>query len=155
MSIAYRVQDYIAEHDVPWEPVRHQQSGSSRQAAKLAQVRPDRLAKAVLLEDRDGYVLAVIGADHRLDVSELSSALQRELWLASEPEVSKLFSDCAPGAVPPVGPAYGIPTVWDASLADKPDVYFEGGDHRTLVHMSGVDFSDLMRPARSLPWRYH
>ena len=155
MSIAYRVQDYIAEHDVPWEAVRHQQSESSRETVRTAHVPPDRLAKAVLLEDRDGYVLAVIGADHRLDVSELSAALQRELWLASEPELSMLFPDCAPGAVPAVGPAYGIPTVWEASLAEKPDVYFEGGDHRTLVHMSGPDFCELMAPARSLPWRYH
>lgn len=155
MSIAYRVQDYIAEHDVAWEPVRHQQSASSREAARRAHVRPDRLAKAVLLEDRDGYVLAVIGADHRLDVSELSAALQRELWLASEPELSMLFPDCAPGAVPPVGAAYGIPTVWDASLAEKPEVFFEAGDHRTLVHMSGTDFCELMQPARPLPWRYH
>jgi Ala-tRNA(Pro) deacylase len=155
MSIAYRVQDYIAEHEVAWEPLRHRPSGSSREAARTAHVRPDRLAKAVLLEDRDGYVLAVIGADHRLDVSELSAALQRELWLASERELSMLFPDCEPGAVPPVGLAYGIPTVWDASLAEKPDVYFEGGDHRTLVRVSGPDFCELMRPARSLPWRYH
>lgn len=155
MSIAYRVQDYIAEHGVAWETVRHQPSGSSREAARYAHVRPDRLAKAILLEDDDGYVLAVIGADHRLDVQALSEALQRELWLASEPELSVLFPDCEPGAVPPVGTAYGIRTVWEAGLADKPEIYFEGGDHRTLVHMSGTDFYDLMQPARSLPWRYH
>jgi Ala-tRNA(Pro) deacylase len=155
MSIPYRVQDYIAEHEVAWDLVRHQASGSSREAARLAHVSPDRLAKAVVLEDEDGYVLAVIGADHRLDVPALNETLQRDLRLASEPELSVLFPDCAPGAVPPVGGAYGIPTVWDAGLAEQPEVYFEGGDHRTLVHISGPDFCELMQPARHLRWPYH
>lgn len=30
------------------------------------------------------------------------------------------------------------------SLADAADVYFEGGDHRTLVHVSGADFRNLI-----------
>ena len=150
MSIAYGVQDYIAEHDLPWEPVPHPASQSCMEAARFAHVPPDRLAKAVVLEDDDGYVLAVIPANCRLDLRELGAALQRDLWLASERELLELFADCAPGAVPPVGEGYGIPTVWDASLGHKPDVYFEGGDHRTLVHMSGPDFCELMRSAHPL-----
>jgi Ala-tRNA(Pro) deacylase len=63
---------------------------------------------------------------------------------------ARLFADCDRGAVPPVGEAYGIPTVWDDSLGDLPDVYFEGGDHRTLIHMSGPDFAELMRGARPM-----
>jgi Ala-tRNA(Pro) deacylase len=147
MSIAYRVQDYIAEQALPWDAVPHGPSHSSMEAARLAHVPPDRVAKAVLLEDPDGYVLAVIAANRRLDLPGIGEALRRDLRLASEPELPELFRDCAPGAVPPVGAAYGIPTVWDRGLGDKPDVYFEGGDHRTLVHMSGADFCELMRCA--------
>jgi Ala-tRNA(Pro) deacylase len=155
MSIAYRVQDYIAEHDLVWDPVPHGESKTSIEMARLAHVRPDRVAKAVMLEDRDGYVLAVIGADRRLDLSEFDLALHRDLWLASEFELRALFSDCAPGAVPPVGPAYGVQTVWDESLGEKPDVYFEGGDHRTLVHMSGAEFCELMHSAQPLHRGHH
>jgi Ala-tRNA(Pro) deacylase len=155
MSIAYRVQDYIAEHDLAWDAVPHRGSQTSRETARLAHVLPDRVAKAVILEDRYGYVLAVIGADRRLDVSALDAALRRDLRLASESELRTLFSDCAPGAVPPVGPAYGVTTVWDESLGEKPDVYFEGGDHHTLVHMSGADFCELMRSAQPLHRRHH
>jgi len=150
MSIAYRVQDYIAAHDLPWDPVAHRISNSCMEAARFADVPPDRLAKAVVLEDRDGYVVAVVPANHRVDLSELAEKLHRDLSLASEREVQGLFSDCAPGAVPPVGEAYGIPTVWEKCLAEKPDVYFEGGDHHTLVHMSGPHFYELMSSARPL-----
>lgn len=155
MSIAYRVQDYIAEQALPWDPVPHRASHSSLEAAQLAHVPPDAVAKAVVLEDRDGYVLAVLAAHRRLDLPEIGAALQRDLWLASEPQLLELFSDCALGAVPPVGAAYGIPTVWDQSLGDKRDVYFEGGDHCTLVHMSGADFCELMRSAQPLRRELH
>jgi len=151
MSIAYRVQDYIAEQALPWDPVPHRPSHSSMESARLAHVPPDRVAKAVVLEDPYGYVLAVIAAHRRLDLTGIGEALRRDLRLASEPELPELFSDCASGAVPPVGAAYGIPTVWDRSLGEQPDVYFEGGDHRTLVHMSGADFCELMRSADTVP----
>jgi len=150
MSIAYRVQDFIAAHDLPWDPVAHRMSNSCMEAARFADVPPDRLAKAVVLEDSDGYVLAVVPANHRVDLSELGEKLHRDLTLASERELQALFSDCAPGAVPPIGEAYGIPTVWEESLGDKPDIYFEGGDHHTLVHMSGPHFHELMSSARPL-----
>lgn len=153
MSIAYRVQNYIAERELPWDPVGHRASQSSMETAHYAHVPPDRLAKAIVLEDREGYVVAVVAAHRRIDVAELGEALGRDLWLAAEPELLELFADCAPGAVPAVGEAYGISTFWDETLADKPDVYFEGGDHCTLVHMSGADFSELMRSAR--PLRIH
>lgn len=150
MSIAYRVQDYIAEQALAWDPIVHPASQSSREAARLAHVPSERLAKAVLLEDSFGYVLAVTAADHRIDLREVGAVLRRELRLAGESALRTLFSDCAYGAVPPVGAAYGIPTVWDARLGEQPEVYFEGGDHRTLVHMSGADFCELMRSARTL-----
>jgi len=34
-------------------------------------------------------------------------------------------------------------------------VYFEGGDHRTLVHLSGPDFGKLMHNAWPLRYYLH
>lgn len=151
MSIAYRVQDYIAENGLAWDPVAHAVSQSCMEAARLAGVPAHRVAKAIVLKDAYGYLEVVIPANGHLDVRPLCRALYRDLQLASEAELQQLFSDCAIGAVPPVGSAYGLPTLWDESLGDGSDVYFEGGDHRTLVHMSGADFGELMRSARALP----
>lgn len=36
-----------------------------------------------------------------------------------------------------------------------PDMYFEAGDHRTLVHMSGPAFAELMHNARPLRHYIH
>jgi len=68
--------------------------------------------------------------------------------LASEHEVAELFQDCARGAIPAVGECYGLDVVVDASIDEQLDVYFEGGDHATLVHMTGAQFAGLTATAR-------
>ena len=71
-------------------------------------------------------------------------------------KLGELFADCKPGAIPPVGAAYGIKTYWDEELGTRAEVYFEAGDHQTLVHMSGADFGKLMRKsATRLPESCH
>ena len=65
-----------------------------------------------------------------------------------EEQVETLFLDCEPGSVPALGAAYGLNVVVDDSLAQQPDIYFEGGDHANLVHISGTSFQKLMKDAR-------
>ena len=36
----------------------------------------------------------------------------------------------------------------DDSIQEQPDVYLEGGDHTTLIHISQAQFSRLMSGAR-------
>jgi Ala-tRNA(Pro) deacylase len=152
MSIAYRVQDYIADRRVPWDPLVHEPSTCCMDAAHLAHVPPDHVAKAVLLEGRDGVaIMAVIPANRRLDLAALGEEVADEFALIHEDRLAQLFPDCAPGAIPPVGVAYAVRTYWDPHLGDWNDVWFEGGDHRTLVHMKGADFASLMRFAWPLP----
>ena len=58
-------------------------------------------------------------------------------------------------AVPPIGFAYGVDTVWDTSLGDKESVWFEAGDHESLVHLSGRQFHELMAPAERGQFSHH
>ena len=151
MAVAPRLRQYIAERDIAWDALEHPASSCGLDAAHRAGVPPGELAKAVLLEDDYGYLIAVVPTDRRLQLAQIRAGLERDLRLASEAEVARLFPDCEPGAVPPLGEAYGIATVWDAALARKPDVYFEGGDHRTLVHVTGDEFASLMTAADRIP----
>jgi Ala-tRNA(Pro) deacylase len=116
--------------------------------AEAAHVPGDRLAKTVVIHLEDGYVLAVVPSNHRVDLGDLQELLGRRLGLAAETEVGRLFGDCDLGAVPPVGAAYGLPAVVDRSLSGLDRVWFEGGDHRTLISVTGADFDRLMREAR-------
>jgi Ala-tRNA(Pro) deacylase len=122
---------------------------TSNQTAFSAHVPRARVAKAVLLGDDEHYILAIVPASGRVDTRALCELLgKRELTLAGEDEIALMFPDCELGAIPPVGPAYGVDTVVDASLLVQPDVYFEGGDHEHLVRVSGADFRKLMLGAK-------
>lgn len=150
MGIAMKLSDYLKAYAVPFEVVKHSHSGSSAQTAKASDVPADRVAKAVVLEDDIHAVMAVLPASRRLELRQVRASSGPDLRLAAEARLKYLFKDCEPGAVPPLGPAYGIETIWDDSLMEQPDTYFEAGDHETLVHMKTRDFIGLMPGARHM-----
>jgi Ala-tRNA(Pro) deacylase len=129
--------------------VDHPLTGSASETAQSAHISGNRMAKAVVLRDRgDGYLLAVVPATHHLSLEMMQAWLGRSVALASEQEIGKLFPDCDLGAIPPVGGAYGLDMVLDDSLTGLDEVFFEGGDHRTLVKVGGEQFRRLMSGAR-------
>ena len=148
MTISSRLRDHIERTGTPYETVPHHRTATSRQSALAAHVPGSRMAKSVVLHLGSGYALAVLPSTHRVELSTLQDLLDGPLGLASEEEIATLFADCDVGAVPPIGAAWGVPVVMDESLADDADVYFEGGDHRTLVRVSGKGFRDLTSGAR-------
>jgi Ala-tRNA(Pro) deacylase len=147
MAIASSLQEFLSSHGISYEVLEHPRSLSAARVAAVAHVPGDRLAKSVLLEDDSGYVMAVVPATHRVDLGRLHQDTRRFLGLAVEAELAGLFADCAPGAVPPVGAAYGIRTLVDDALLEQPDVYFEAGDHKSLVHVSHAQFNSMMTGA--------
>ncbi len=148
MPLANRVHWYLDHHHIDYQIVHHDPAKTSLEAGLRAHVPPGKVAKCVLLEDERGYVLAVIPAACHLSFKAIGEVLDRDLELATEPELEQLFPDCAKGAVPALGDAYNVPMLVDESLLRMPDVYFEGGDHEDLVHVQGDAFRELMRRAR-------
>ncbi|OGA62187.1 MAG: hypothetical protein A3F77_08385 [Betaproteobacteria bacterium RIFCSPLOWO2_12_FULL_67_28] len=147
MSVPHTVRMYLEQGNVPFDIVTHRHTVSSLRTADQAEIEPSRLAKAVLFEDdfqHSHFFLAVVPATHRVELARLSQCTGRPVHLASEEDAAGLFSDCAAGAIPPLGPAYGIETVWENSLMEQSELYFEAGDHESLVHLKAKDFIRLM-----------
>jgi len=143
MAIALTLQQYLATKGVEYDVVAHAPTMSSMRTAEASRIPGDRLAKAVVLKDDNGYLLAVIPASHRLELEYLTALRKQQATFATEPEIEALFSDCSRGAIPPIGAAYGMDCVVDDSIAEQPEIYFEAGDHGTLVHMTGERFARL------------
>jgi len=148
MTIATKLKDYIVGKGIHYDTVTHHRTATSSQTAQAAHVPGRRLAKSVLVHHETGYALAVVPSNHRIELNTLQAVVDRRLGLASEDEVSQLFSDCDIGAVPPVGAAYDVPVILDESFDVDTDVYFEAGDHKTLVHVNADDFRCLLQGAR-------
>jgi len=155
MTIAKRLKQHLDSARVSYVTVAHPRTVTALETAEAAHVPDDSVAKTVVIHDDEGYVLAVVPSSHRVDLTTLQEILERRLGLASEREIDTLFDDCDTGAVPPIGAAYSLPTVLDNSLNGRSDIWFEGGDHRTLVQVSGPDFDRLMQNARHESFSHH
>ena len=157
MSISKTLRDYLVAHEVKFKLITHKPTGSSMESAEQAHVSGDAVAKGVLVKDYDGYLLVVVPSDYHVDLESLHKFLGQPVELATEEELGNLFTDCELGAVPPLGHAYGIKTIWDPSttLGSEERIYFESGDHVHLVRVSGESFHELMAPANRGEFSYH
>ncbi len=148
MSIAKTVKSYLSEHNVEFQLVPPPKTYSSRDAARAAHVSEDHIAKAVVVKDAQGYAMVVIPGSDWLRLHTLQAEVDRKFELAEESAVNTLFTDCQPGAIPPLGPAYGLETFLDERLMSLANIYFEAGDHENLVHIQGESFHKLLKGVR-------
>lgn len=155
MPIARSIRSYLEKHGVKYDVLTHPYTQSSMRTAEAAGVPGDQLAKAVVLKDGNGYLMAILPSTHHLDVDALNSLLDRDLELVEEEDLAELFRDCELGALPPVGPAYDMQAVMDEALSGLADVYFEAGDHRELIHVSGEAFQLLQEKSGRGRISYH
>jgi Ala-tRNA(Pro) deacylase len=144
MTVAKTVHDYLKAHDQRESVLHHRHTSTSSETAEVAHVPGAKLAKGVVLTTQDDYhLVVVIPAHRRLALEKVSEAYGGQLRLADENELKALFPDCELGAVPAIGQAYRLPTYVDEALFDQDEVFFEGGDHESLLRMSGEEFAAL------------
>ena len=144
MTIPAKLKDYLMQHHADFDVFQHPHTSSSAQTVRIAHVPAEQFAKSVILEDDEGYLMAVLPAHGRVHIGALSRQLNRRLRLATETEIVRLFDGCDPGAIPAVGRAWGVETLIEDSLMEQPDIYFEAGDHTELIHMTAQQFMELM-----------
>jgi Ala-tRNA(Pro) deacylase len=144
MAIAITLKSYLDSHKIHYDTVEHSHTESAIDSAKSAHIPAHQLAKAVVLEDDIGYIVSVLPSSNRLNLGWVNEELQRDLKLATEPELKRLFEDCDTGAVPALSNAYGLKVIWDDQLKHASEIYIEAGDHEHLIHLKGEDFQQLM-----------
>ncbi len=155
MTIARKVSEFLADTGVTYDTVEHERTESTSRTAQVAHVKGDHVVKTVVIHDGKRYMLGVVPSTHRVELDTLGGVLDKRLTLATEGEAARLFEDCALGADPPLGGAYGLPVIVDESVFDQDEIFFEGGDHQTLVKVSGDAFNMLMQDAIKARFSHH
>jgi Ala-tRNA(Pro) deacylase len=143
--IAKAVEEYLHRTAVPYEVVAHPRTRAASETARRAHIRGAMVAKAVILADDAGYLMAAIPATHYVHLSKVNRALCRPLGIAAESTLARLFPDCEFGAVPALGMPYAIDMIIDESLFAQPSVYLEGGDHVHLLHIAARHYESLVK----------
>ena len=149
MSIVARVGEYLDAQQIKYDVINHARSSSSIDSARSAKISPMKLAKGVILEDHEGHrMMAVLPSTNKIRFHKLADEFNRDFHLLPEYQVCAMFKDCKLGAVPPVGRAYNMESVYDELLDQQKDIFLEAGDHQTLIHLKHEEFHKLMNYCR-------
>ena len=110
--------------------------------ARSAQMSGWSVAKAVIVKERDGFAMAVIPAVAAIDLDRLRLVIGHDgVRLATAEEIRRLMPRCAPGAIPPFGALFGLPTFVDRALMLVREITMPSGDLVTSLRMTSPEFA--------------
>jgi Ala-tRNA(Pro) deacylase len=111
-------------------------------SAEAAAVRGAELgsgAKAMLVKGREGFVLAVLAADRKVDWKLLAPLVGGKGARFATDDELRDATGLRKGAVPPFGVLFGLRTIYDRSLLEVETVNFNAGTHTDSVSMARAD----------------
>jgi Ala-tRNA(Pro) deacylase len=148
MALNQRLQQLLDQLGVPYSVIPHKPADTAMGVAHTAHLAGRRVAKVVIVRDRDGQdIMVVIPAIEHVDHQAVRRVTGHEgIQLEDEKALKVLFPDCEVGAMPPFGALYDIPMYLDRCLAREEDIYFQGGNHHELVRMPFADYEHIAKP---------
>ncbi len=142
-----RLEDLLAARLARYEVVPHPEAVTAQEQAAAAHTSGWSWAKTVLVKKEDGFALAVLPACCIIDLGRLRGLMGREsVELASVEEILRVAPDCEPGAIPPFGQPFGVPTFVDESLVNQREITMPAGDRGTAIRMRATEYVRLAAP---------
>ena len=148
MEPARRIEAYLNARGVAFRLLPHHQTTTLAEAARAVGIKFNQMVRAVMLQDGEGLLMAVIPAHHLLDFATLGRVLGRTVQPASREHLTTTFPDCEPGSIPPLAEPYGLSAIIDEQISQIGEVYFEPGSREYLLSVSGADFMQLNHLSR-------
>ncbi|MEE2763742.1 MAG: HDOD domain-containing protein [Pseudomonadota bacterium] len=148
MALAARLERFLARKGIPYTDVPIPQATSFNAAVmESGQPRAD-VVQATLLIDIKGAVMAVHQFDSALDLEAIHQFTGRRLQTLTARQSMRLFSDCDPGFIPPIGGAYDLPVLLDDDVAQAERAVMASGSDDSLLEMEGRDLRLALAGAR-------
>ncbi len=146
MKIPLQLIDCLNESKVRYEILHHPEAVTAQRIAQAEHVKGRHHAKVVMIKSGEERLMAVLPADHQVDLEKVGKVIGKTASLDSEKEFKSLFPDCAIGAMPPFGNLYGLPTYVDKNLAAQDYIVFEAGTHSDAIKLSYRDYEKIVKP---------
>nr|MBP9855214.1 YbaK/EbsC family protein [Candidatus Omnitrophota bacterium] len=132
---------------VQYRVITHPVAYTSQETVQAAHESGKEFAKTVMLKVDGQMVMAVLPANHKINLNQLKKQLEAEkVTLATESEFRNLFPDCEIGAMPPFGELYDLDVIVAESFSENEMISFNAGTHREMIKMRYEDFDRLVDP---------
>jgi len=141
-----RLRTFLHSANVPFEETHHSPVFTSAEAAAIRGAPLASGAKALVVKVGDRFAVLVVPASRKLDNKRAKQSLGvRDLRFASKEELLDL-TGLQPGAVPPFGSLFNLPTHADPALSEQPRINFNAGEHSVSLSLSWDDYIRAERP---------
>jgi len=141
------IHQFLSAAHVPYAVLPHRPAFTAQEEAAATHVHGRDWAKVVVCIVDGKPIEAVLPAPYMVNLVDLLALTGgTEIRLAREQEVSRLFLDCEPGAMPPLGSIYGQRVFVDVRLAVEPVLVFDAGTHTEAIAMRWTDFANTIQP---------
>lgn len=141
------VREFLETEHVPFDVLPHRSTYTAQHLAHALDVPGDNVAKTVLLNVDDEFMIAVLPATHQISLPMLRDRLRaRSVKLATEEELEQVFPDCERGVAPPFGKQYGMSTIVDRPLTEDEHIVFEGNSHSEAIYLRYYDYAKIEHP---------
>lgn len=138
--IPTKIEQYLTEHGLPYEPRSHHRAVSADRLAAAEHTSGNSVAKVVVVRADGELALAVIAASQHLDAERLRTVMgARVLTLAPEESFAEKFTPCELGAEPPLA-MFGLPIFVDSRLALEPRIVMRAGTHEDAIELFTDDW---------------
>jgi len=145
--IFVRVENLLKEHGVNFEVLRHQPVFTSQEAAAVRGVALSTGAKALICKVDAQFAMFVIPGDRKLDSKRVRRTLGIHALRFATPDELRELTGLAPGAIPPFGSVFGLPTHCDSRLAENERINFNAGDHAISISLRWSDYLQAENPS--------
>ncbi len=144
---ARELKAFLDEHNVGYSSIYHSPFYTAQEIAESAHIAGKEMCKTVIVKLDGDLVMAVLPADHRVDLEKLKKASGAQtVELAKEEEFERCFPGSHIGAMPPFGNLYGAAVFVALPLTQNNSIVFNAGTHYELIRMAYRDFDTLVRP---------
>lgn len=150
MNLPDSVRSYLDRQQFPYKLIPYPSNEALGQVAERLDIPTRRLVRAVLLQDKNELLMAILPYSHLLDFSLLCQLRDFELEPLYGAETLNFFQTrgCKGDSRPPLPAAFGISALVDTSLPGEGEIFFESGSSDCLVNMAASDFGHLLAQAR-------
>jgi Ala-tRNA(Pro) deacylase len=142
-----RLQHWLRKQHVAYSIQHHRQAYSVLEVAQEVHERADHVAEVIAAQVDGRLVMLVVPEPAQVDFKHVAKLLAaNKARAANESECASRFPDCEPGALPPFGSLYNLPTYVDEALTHTRKLVFLAGTHRDTLKLATEDYLRLAQP---------
>ena len=135
--IPAKLAKFLSQNKVKFAEVKHRQVFTGLDKAATLKVKPNLIAKTLIMKDGRNFFMAVLAANRNLDKGKFKKATKtKNPDFISERLMKSKFKGYKIGAIPPLGGLFKLPSWLDRGLAKEKLVYVSAGTYEDSLKLS-------------------